>query len=149
MRPASGLSRPSASFRIVLLPDPAMPKIALVSPWASRKEMPFSTSLSSNCRTTSSNATASPAGSLLPAIVVPEGKVGVAMLQQPINWSPKTPEANSPLTLHEYRLRRASRPKDYHKQPGHKDVNRDNKDHSGNHGLGGCASNALGTTFRR
>src|SRR5437870_10720238 len=43
-----------ANLRMVLLPAPAMPKIALVSPRLSWKEIPFRTELLSNAMETSS-----------------------------------------------------------------------------------------------
>src|SRR5882724_6757961 len=58
MRPESGRKRPSASFRIVLLPAPATPKRAFVSPKGSWKETPRRTALSSKERCTSSNTMA-------------------------------------------------------------------------------------------
>src|SRR5258707_5978063 len=54
MRPLSGLSSPRQSFRIVLLPEPATPRITLVSPRLSSKETPSRTGTSSKPRTTSS-----------------------------------------------------------------------------------------------
>src|SRR5580698_1792084 len=48
MSPASGFISPRASLRIVLFPEPATPKIALVSPFASWKEMSFKTVRPSN-----------------------------------------------------------------------------------------------------
>ena len=59
MRPESGFINPSASLRIVLLPEPATPKMALVSPCGRRKEMSSSTTLSSNARVTFSKRMAS------------------------------------------------------------------------------------------
>src|ERR1043165_1043901 len=58
MRPASGGSNPSVSFRIVLLPAPATPNNAFVSPNGSWNETPHNTSVSSNERCTSSKITA-------------------------------------------------------------------------------------------
>src|SRR5882724_1683238 len=54
MRPLSGLSSPRQSFRIVLLPEPATPRITLVSPRLSSKETPSRTGTSSKPMTTSS-----------------------------------------------------------------------------------------------
>src|SRR6185312_10964254 len=59
MWPASGFIKPSASLRIVLFPEPATPKRALVSPCGRRKEMLSSTTLSSNARVTFSKRMAS------------------------------------------------------------------------------------------
>ena len=50
MRPESGFINPSASFRMVLLPEPATPKSALVSPCGSRNEMSSSTCLVVKCQ---------------------------------------------------------------------------------------------------
>jgi hypothetical protein len=47
-----------ASFRMVLFPDPATPKIVFDSPRGRQKEMPFKTFLSSNAMATSSKVTA-------------------------------------------------------------------------------------------
>src|ERR671922_478840 len=59
MCPRSGFSSANVSFRMVLLPAPATPKIALVSPRASRKEIPLRTWLLSKLMATSSKTTAS------------------------------------------------------------------------------------------
>src|ERR1700674_3291534 len=55
MLPLSGFSKPIASLRIVLLPDPATPKIALVSPRSRRKDMSLRTTFSSKASETFSN----------------------------------------------------------------------------------------------
>src|SRR5690348_14983361 len=68
MCPLSGFSNPSVSLRMVLFPEPATPKIALVSPLARRKEIPSSTRFSSNAIETFSNTTIS---------AVPSGPDGV------------------------------------------------------------------------
>src|SRR5450631_4017961 len=77
MRPESGASSPSASFRIVLLPDPATPNRALVSPKGRWNDTPRRTSFSSNDRCTSSNTMAEPDGRSLTAFARSMGKVGV------------------------------------------------------------------------
>src|SRR5580693_6494694 len=79
IRPESGLSRPSASFRMVLLPDPATPNSALVSPSGRRNETPRSTLLSSNASSTFSNSMASAADSRLAEAAESRGKVGADM----------------------------------------------------------------------
>src|SRR5690348_9228108 len=55
MLPRLGRSRPIVSFRMVLLPEPATPSSALVSPRSSEKEMPSRTGLPSKLMATSSN----------------------------------------------------------------------------------------------
>src|SRR5690349_10636719 len=54
MLPRSGRSRPMVSFRMVLLPEPATPSRALVSPRSSEKEMPSRTGLPSKLMATPS-----------------------------------------------------------------------------------------------
>src|SRR6476660_6070821 len=54
MCPRSGFSSPRQSFRIVLLPDPATPRITLVSPRRNSKETPSSTGTPSKAMATSS-----------------------------------------------------------------------------------------------
>src|SRR5208337_4128535 len=76
MRPESGGNNPSASFRIVLLPAPATPNRALVSPNGSWNETPRRTSLSPNARCTSSNTIAEPDGRSVTAAPQSVGKVG-------------------------------------------------------------------------
>src|SRR5882724_11064607 len=59
IRPESGFISPSANFNAVLLPDPATPNRALVSPRGRWKETPFRTTFFSNAMETLSNTTAS------------------------------------------------------------------------------------------
>src|SRR5438270_1310440 len=56
MRPESGASRPIASLRMRLLPEPATPRRTFVCPWGTRKLTPLRTSFSSKRRYTSSNS---------------------------------------------------------------------------------------------
>src|SRR6266567_2642304 len=77
--PESGANSPSASFRIVLLPDPATPKSAFVSPKGRWNDTPRRTSLSSNERRTSSNTIAEPDGLSVTAATRSMGRVGVDM----------------------------------------------------------------------
>src|SRR6266849_8517677 len=79
MRPESGFINPSASLSRVLLPEPATPKRAFVSPCANRNETPSSTRLSSNARETSSNRIASADGCRVLAARVSSGNVGAGM----------------------------------------------------------------------
>src|SRR5215469_13783894 len=60
VRPESGLRRPRASFRIVLLPEPATPNTALVSPIGTLKDTPRSTSFCPKLIQTSSKTMANP-----------------------------------------------------------------------------------------
>ena len=70
---------PSDNFRIRLLPEPATPKIALVSPRGSRKETPRSTSLSAKDSTTSSKTMTGAELSLVGEVAESSGKVGADM----------------------------------------------------------------------
>src|ERR1700693_259167 len=79
MRPESGLMSPSASFRMRLLPDPATPNTAFVSPRGRWKETPRRTSLSSKAIATSSKIMAGAASSFVLATEKSSGKVGVDM----------------------------------------------------------------------
>src|SRR5207302_7907226 len=79
MCPLSGFTSPIAILRIVLLPDPATPKIALVSPRGSWKEIPSRTILSSNEMETSSNTMAAPDGCSAVAAGTWGGGGGVAV----------------------------------------------------------------------
>src|ERR1700722_7694860 len=79
IRPASGLSRPSASFSSVLLPDPATPNNALVSPNGRRNETPRSTLLSSNASSTFSNSMANADDSRVEEAAESSGRVGADM----------------------------------------------------------------------
>ena len=83
MCPLSGFTSPIAILRIVLLPDPATPKIALVSPRGSWKEIPSRTILSSNEMETSSNTMAAPDGCSAVATGTWSGREGVAIVQDP------------------------------------------------------------------
>src|SRR4051812_16494464 len=76
MRPASGLSNPSTSLRIVLLPDPATPNSAFVSPTGSLNEIPRRTSVSSKASETSSNSTEKSVCSLPSGVDESRGKGG-------------------------------------------------------------------------
>src|ERR1700732_1450863 len=80
MRPESGRISPSTSFRIRLLPDPATPNSALVSPRARRKETPRSTSFSAKARATSSKTTAGAESSCVVGTAESSGKVGADMV---------------------------------------------------------------------
>src|SRR5579862_1135268 len=79
MRPESGLMSPSASFRIRLLPEPATPNIAFVSPRGRWKEIPRNTSLLPKASDTSSNTMAG--AELSFAVIASEsrGRTGVDM----------------------------------------------------------------------
>jgi len=89
MRPESDLSSPRANLRRTLLPAPATPNSAFVSPKGSRKETPRNTSFSSKDRWTSSNTMANPECSCVVAKRVSRGKagadIGLAVRQQ-IHW---------------------------------------------------------------
>src|SRR6266700_874040 len=76
IRPESGSSSPSASFRIVLLPDPATPNRALVSPTESWKDTARRTALSSKDRCTSSNTMAGSDRRSMTSAVWSRGRVG-------------------------------------------------------------------------
>src|SRR5579871_3729165 len=117
MRPRSGFRSPRASFRIVLLPEPATPNKALVSPRGKRKEMPSSTTCSSKAMATSSKTMTSWEGSSRATSRIAAGSVGVAM-----------------------RLRSQHS----HQEAGHEHVDRDDQDHGCHHGFGGGAAHALG-----
>src|SRR5208337_3663289 len=62
IRPASGFSSPSASFKVSVLPVPAVPIRILVSPRGSSKEIPCSTGVSKPISTFSKRMMASPGG---------------------------------------------------------------------------------------
>src|SRR5580700_6868763 len=79
MRPASGRISPSASFRIRLLPEPATPNTAFVSPRASRKETPRSTSFAAKESVTFSNTMAGAESSFMVSTPEASGKVGADM----------------------------------------------------------------------
>src|ERR1700745_330860 len=64
IRPESGGNRPSANFKIVLLPEPATPNRAFVSPKGNWNETPRRTWLSPKERCTSSKTTAAPEGAV-------------------------------------------------------------------------------------
>src|SRR5580658_9093671 len=76
MRPESGGMSPRASLRIRLLPEPATPNSALVSPRARRKEIPRSTSLPPKESFTSSNTMANAEFSPVAGAAESSGKVG-------------------------------------------------------------------------
>src|SRR5580704_8558718 len=79
MRPESGRISPITSFSIRLLPDPATPNSALVSPRASRKETPRSTSFSAKESATSSNTMTDVESSFVVSAAESSGKVGADM----------------------------------------------------------------------
>src|SRR3984885_7761337 len=79
MRPESGLMRPRASFRMRLLPDPATPNTAFVSPRGRWKETPRRTSLSSKAMATSSKIMAGAGSSSVFATEESGGRGGVDM----------------------------------------------------------------------
>src|ERR1700683_3539973 len=79
MRPASGRINPSASFKIRLLPEPATPNTALVSPRFRRKEISRSTSFSAKETATSSNTMTGADCSAVVTAAESSGKVGVDM----------------------------------------------------------------------
>src|SRR5438105_8266861 len=124
IRPASGFRRPSASFRIVLLPEPATPKSALVSPRARRKEIPSSTTLRSNASSTSSKTTASPEPGCPAEDLDSRGRTGVDILMK-------------------------SAPQENHQEPGDKYVDSDDQNHRGYDCFRSCASHALRSAFGR
>src|SRR6266700_7780600 len=119
MRPASGLISPRASFRIVLLPEPATPKMALVSPWRSWNEMPSSTCRSSKAMETSWNSTAIGASGwdLLVRCSAIAGGLAIALMA-----------------------------KQRHREPGDKEIYHDDEDRRRDHCLGGGAAYALSPT---
>src|SRR5581483_3012885 len=125
MRPESGFMSPRASFRIVLLPEPATPKMALVSPRYSWNEMPSSTCLSSNAMDTSSNW-----------IVMAD--CGPAVLTG-------CSETAGGLTI----CAGGSLAEYCHRKPGHKKVHSDDQDRRGHDRLGGGATDSLGAAARR
>src|ERR1700690_393752 len=79
MRPESGRMRPSANFKIRLLPEPATPKIAFVSPRGSWKETPRNTSLSAKESATSSKRMTGEELFLVGEAAESSGKVGADM----------------------------------------------------------------------
>src|ERR1700722_17305531 len=75
IRPESGLISPIASFRMVLLPAPATPNNALVSPNGRRNETPRSTLFSSNASSTFSNSMANAEDSRVAEAAESSGRV--------------------------------------------------------------------------
>src|ERR1700683_2036375 len=117
MRPESGRISPSTSFRIKLLPEPATPNSALVSPRFRWKETPRSTSFSANESTTSSNTMTGAAFSGFVTAMRSSGEVGADM--------------ESVESEHG------------HQESRHDQVERQDQHGSSDHGLGGGAAHAL------
>src|SRR5579864_3715117 len=125
MRPESGSSRPNASLRIVLLPDPATPNRALVSPRGRWNETPRKTALSSKERCTSSKTMAEADGRSTRASKA-AGMVGV--------------DIQLPAHLMERQHR--------DQQLGDKEIGDQNKYGGGHYRLRRRATDSLGTTTR-
>src|SRR6266550_3149659 len=84
IRPPSGFISPKVSLRIVLLPEPATPNRALVSPRGRWKDTPFSTTFSSNAMETLSKITASAEESPCCTSRLSMGSVGADMGWLPV-----------------------------------------------------------------
>src|SRR6266852_3084034 len=123
MCPLSGLMSPSVSFRTVLLPAPAIPKSALVSPRARRNETPSSTTLPSNAMETSSKTTTYREESCTARAGFSAGNVCESMA--------------------------SAIGQEHHEQPGNKEVHHQNENRSGNHGLSRGPANALSSAASR
>src|SRR5579862_2036445 len=123
IRPESGLNKPSASLRIVLLPAPATPNSALVSPTASLNDTPRKTSFSPKLNQTSSNSMEKPEPSWTAVARESIGMVGTDM----------------PLLIRQ----------DAHQELRGKEIDDNDHHRCRDHGLRGRAADALGSSPRR
>src|SRR5579872_3092521 len=119
--PPSGRSRPKASLRIVLLPEPATPNRALVSPRESENEIPSSTALSLKARKTLSNATTSRPDSAGTSEGLAMERVGIGLV----------------------------RPQNQVKQASQKEIDDENQHRGDDYCLGSSLANALRSTLCR